>query len=144
MKQKLQMQKLPQTGNYPQSPRSVWRSSKKKYFQICKVSEVFFHSLSRMVFSTTTRELNQKEQNADVQNRKRWSKGTSMSVPAVHHERGQVPSHRLQGVRQEKNPLWLSALQTPLPGSFPSFALITGWLDGRASFPSFVVLISHP
>lgn len=28
MKQKLQMQKLPQTGNYPQSPRSVWRSSK--------------------------------------------------------------------------------------------------------------------
>lgn len=91
--------KLPQTWNSTRVFRSVWRSSK-NYFQTCKVSEVFCHSLPRRMFSTTTRELNQKEQEADVENRKQGSKGTLKRVCQLSTSGEDSPSphtHQIAG-----------------------------------------------
>ena len=54
---------------------------------------MFCHNPQRRVFSTTTRELNQEEQDADVENRKQGSKGTWKRMPAVHQEGGQPLPH---------------------------------------------------
>lgn len=87
--------KLPQIWNSTQVFRSVWRS-KKTISRLAKSQEVFCYSLPRRMFSTTTRELNQKEQEADVESRKQGSKGTSKSMPAEHQWGGQPLPHTHQ------------------------------------------------